>query len=318
MIYPDTEKNSTRIAILDFGTNTFNLLITDVSDENKLQVLHTSKEAVKLGEGGITKKIITENAFKRGINAIEQHLLRVKEFNVSKVYAFATSAIRDASNGKDFVQAVKEKFDIYVMIIPGEREAEMIYRGVRLSLDLDINPVLILDIGGGSNEFIIANKKEIFWKQSFNLGMARLLETFDPSDPISGPEINEVTEYLKTELKGLFKAIKKYNPILLAGASGSFETIAALLQHRFPARYVKDSLPAREIQYEDFLELHKILLKSTIEERRIMQGMEPVRVEMMVLASIFIFITLNESGIHRIIQSDYALKEGVIAEILNL
>jgi exopolyphosphatase/guanosine-5'-triphosphate,3'-diphosphate pyrophosphatase len=317
MIYPINTDN-TRIAILDFGTNTFNLLITDVSNENKLQVLHTAKEAVKLGEGGITKKIITPQAFERGLAAIERHLARVREFNVTKVYAFATSAIRDASNGKDFILAVKERFEIYVLIIEGEREAEMIYRGVRLSLKMDDNPVLILDIGGGSNEFIIANKKEIFWKHSFNLGMARLLETFRPSNPISLFEIEKLTTYLKTELKELFAAVNQYKPSMLVGASGSFETIAAILQHTYPAKYTKDNTPAREVDYLDFLSLHEILLKSTIEERKLMQGMEPVRVEMIVLASIFINVTLEKCGLKKIIQSDYALKEGVIAEILNL
>jgi exopolyphosphatase / guanosine-5'-triphosphate,3'-diphosphate pyrophosphatase len=308
----------TRIAILDFGTNTFNLLITEVSAEKKLHVLHTSKEAVKLGEGGITKKIITEAAFKRGMAAIERHLERVREFNVSKIYAFATSAIRDASNGRDFIHAVHEKFDIYVLIIPGEREAEMIYRGVRLSIQMEEKPWLILDIGGGSNEFIIANKKEIFWKHSFNLGMARLLESFSPSDPISPDQVKKLSEYLKTELKELFDAVKEHKPEVLLGASGSFETISALLGHMFPGKYASHANPSREIFYEDYLILHGILLKSTIEERRQMQGMEPVRVEMIVLASIFIQISLQECGIRRILQSDYALKEGVIAEILNL
>jgi len=308
----------TRIAILDFGTNTFNLLITEVSKENKLNVLHTAKEAVKLGEGGITRKIITEEAFKRGISAIEKHLVRVKEFNVSKVYAFATSAIRDASNGKSFIAAVKERFDIYVLIIEGEREAEMIYRGVRLSLQMDEKPVLILDIGGGSNEFIIANHKEIFWKQSFNLGMARLLETFNPSNPISPQEINTLIKYLKTELKELFSAVAEFKPVMLVGASGSFETVSAMLQHRFPGKYTQTHSTFREIFPEDFLALHEVLLKSTIEERKIMQGMEPVRVEMIVLASIFIKVTLEECRLEKILQSDYALKEGVIAEILNL
>jgi len=308
----------TKIAILDFGTNTFNLLITEVSTENKLNVLHTSKEAVKLGEGGITKKIITEKAFQRGLSAIEKHLEKVNEFGVTKIYAFATSAIRDASNGKDFIKAVQEKFDIYVLIIPGEREAEMIYRGVRLSIELDEKPILILDIGGGSNEFIIANNKEIFWKHSFNLGMARLLETFNPSNPISHFQIEELKTYLKSELKELFSAVAEFKPAVLMGASGTFETIYEILRHRKSAKYGATHNSAREIFIDDFFELHEILLKSTIEERKVMQGMEPVRVEMIVLASIFICVTLNECGINKIIQSDYALKEGVIAEILNL
>jgi exopolyphosphatase/guanosine-5'-triphosphate,3'-diphosphate pyrophosphatase len=316
-MYP-LNSEPTRIAILDFGTNTFNLLITEVSKENKLIVLHTAKEAVKLGEGGITRKIITPEAFERGISAIERHLVRVKEFNVSKVYAFATSAIRDASNGKSFITAVKEKFEIYVLVIEGEREAEMIYRGVRLSLQMDEKPVLILDIGGGSNEFIIANNKEIFWKHSFNLGMARLLETFNPSNPISPQEIKKLINYLKTELKELFSAVAEFKPSILVGASGSFETISAMLQHRFPGKYIRNHNTFREIFPDDFLAMHELLLKSTIEERRIMQGMEPVRVEMIVLASIFIKVTIEECGLKKIIQSDYALKEGVIAEILNL
>ncbi|MCB8994521.1 MAG: phosphatase [Bacteroidales bacterium] len=317
MIYPDNNEIN-RVAILDFGTNTFNLLIAEISDENKLHVLHTAKEAVKLGEGGITKKIITEQAFERGLTAIERHLERVREYNVHKIYAFATSAIRDASNGKDFIHAVQQKFEIYVLIIPGEREAEMIYRGVRLSFEMDSQPVLILDIGGGSNEFIIANKKEILWKHSFNLGMARLLETFNPSDPISKDEIQELESYLKTELKELFEAAKKFKPKVLVGASGSFETISALIQHRYSGKYKKDDKASREISYEDYQSIHNLLLPSSIEERRKMQGMEPVRVEMIVLASIFINISLSECGIQKIIQSDYALKEGVIAEILNL
>ena len=316
-MYPQNAE-PTRVAILDFGTNTFNLLITEVSAENKLNVLHTSKEAVKLGEGGITKKIITPQAFERGLSAIEKHLVRVKEFQVTKIYAFATSAIRDASNGKDFIHAVQEKFDIYVLIIPGEREAEMIYRGVRLSLDMDEKPILMLDIGGGSNEFIIANKKEIFWKHSFNLGMARLLETFNPSNPITPQQVDKLQSYLKTELKELFIPVTEFKPTVLLGASGSFETISAILQHRKPGKYGHDNQCNREIQYNDFLELHEFLLKTTIEERKLIQGMEPVRVEMIVLASIFIKITLQECGIKKIIQSDYALKEGVIAEILNL
>lgn len=307
-----------RIAILDFGTNTFNLLITEVGSGNKLHVLHTSKEAVKLGEGGITRKIITPDAFERGLKAVENHLVRVNEFGVKKIYAFATSAIREASNGKDFIQKVQEQFDIYILIIPGEREAEMIYRGVRLSCEMDENPALILDIGGGSNEFIIANRKQIFWKHSFNLGMARLLETFHPSSPISLAETEKIRTYLLHELQELFDAAAIYKPSYMIGASGSFETLFALLHHRYPGRYIKNSSSSREILYDDFLEIHEVLMKSTIEERRIMQGMEPVRVEMIVLASLFIEISLKNCGIIKIIQSDYALKEGVIAEILNL
>jgi exopolyphosphatase / guanosine-5'-triphosphate,3'-diphosphate pyrophosphatase len=307
-----------RIAILDFGTNTFNLLIADTGSEKKLNILHTCKQPVKLGKGGILKKIITKAAFARGMLAIEKHLQTLKEYNVEKVYAFATSAIRDAKNGKVFIREVKDKYNIYVHEIPGEREAELIYKGVRQSIDLGPMPVLILDIGGGSNEFIIASDKKIFWKHSFNLGMARMLEKFKPKDPISLEEVIKIETYLLHELQPLFDAVQLYEPAYLIGASGSFETFSALLSHRLPAKYTLIDSPKREIYLNDYLELHKTLLASSIEERKRMPGMEPVRVEMIVLASIFVNLTLTQCKLQKILQSDYALKEGVIAEILDI
>jgi exopolyphosphatase/guanosine-5'-triphosphate,3'-diphosphate pyrophosphatase len=140
-----------KIAILDLGTNTFNLLIAETPDDKELKIIHSSKHPVKLGKGGITRKIITEDAFARGLSAIDNQYEIINQFNVEKVYAFATSAIRDAGNGKDFIRKVKDRFSLYVNIIPGEREAELIYKGVRLSYNPGDKKVLILDIGGGSN-----------------------------------------------------------------------------------------------------------------------------------------------------------------------
>jgi exopolyphosphatase / guanosine-5'-triphosphate,3'-diphosphate pyrophosphatase len=307
-----------RIAIFDFGTNTFNLLIVDFSNEKKLNIINSSRQAVKLGKGGIHKNLITKDAFARGMIAIEKHLETIKEYKVEKVYGFATSAIRDATNGKDFIRIVKERFDIYIQEIPGDREAEFIYKGVRQSMNLGKEPVLILDIGGGSNEFIIANDKKIFWKQSFNLGMARMLEKFKPRDPIRRQEIDNIENYLYKELMPLFDAVQLYEPKFLVGASGSFETFSALLSHLYPEKYISNGNPSREIYLDDYLQLHQILLDSTIKRRKKMPGMEPVRVEMIVLASIFVNFTLKHCKVTKILQSDYALKEGVIAEILNI
>ncbi len=307
-----------QIAILDFGTNTFNLLIADTANNKHLNIIHSSKEPVNLGKGGIHKRIITEDAFKRGMTAIENHLETVKGYNVEKIYAFGTSAIRDAHNGRAFIKTVRERFNMYVHIIPGEREAELIYRGVRLSTDMGNDPALILDIGGGSNEFIIANNKKIFWKFSFNLGMARMLEKFSPNDPINQEDIEHIESYFNQELQPLFDAIQIYEPSYLIGASGSFETFSSILSHLYPAKYSLKDSSIHEISESDYLMLHKMLLKSTLEERKKMPGMEPVRVEMIVLASIFVNFTLKQCKLHKIFQSDYALKEGIIAEILNI
>ncbi len=122
-----------KIAILDFGTNTFNLLIAETGENSGLKIIHSSKEPVKLGHGGINDGVITPEAFKRGMTALENQFIKIKELGAEKVYAYATSAIRDAKNGKDFMREVDERYSLYVNIIPGEREAELIYKGVRQS-----------------------------------------------------------------------------------------------------------------------------------------------------------------------------------------
>ena len=307
-----------RVAILDLGTNTFNLLVSEASEENGFSIIHTAKEPVKLGKGGIHKRVITDEAMERGFLAIENHLRNLKKFQPEKIYAFATSAIRDAVNGKIFNKEVNDRYGIYVHIIPGDREADFIYKGVRLSIDLNEEKVMILDIGGGSNEFIIANKNKIFWKQSFNLGMARMLEMFPLSDPIQKKEIKILENYFDAELESLFMAVKEFGPTTLIGASGSFETFFSLLSHSLPGKYKNDTSHSREIELMDYYNLHQSLLKSTVKERMSMPGMEIVRVEMIILASVFVNFVLRKCNITKLFQSDYALKEGVIAEMLNL
>lgn len=307
-----------KIAILDFGTNTFNLLIADTGKPDKINYIHTSKEPVKLGEGGIIKGLITPEAMDRGIAAIGKQYEKIRELKAEKVYAYATSAIREAKNGREFMKLVREKFDLYVNIIPGDREAELIYKGVRQTCDFNDRKALILDIGGGSNEFIIADRSRIYWKESYKLGMARMLEQFKPDDPVSSETVEEIELYLQHELTTLFDAINKYSPEFLVGASGSFETFYALLSHKLPEKYTDGGRLNKEIFSEDFRGLYQILLKSTIKERKKMKGMEPVRVEMIVLAAIFVNFTIRKCKLQKIMYSDYALKEGIVAELFNL
>ena len=148
--------------------------------------------------------------------------------------------------------------------------------------------------------------------------MARLLEKFNPSNPITSEEIICIEDYLNEQLEPLFEAIKEHHPEDLVGASGAFETFFALCLNGIPEGYPLNGNHAREISIGDYSEIHEILLCSTMDERMNMKGMEPVRVDMIVLATIFVNFTIQKCGIRTIIQSDYALKEGVVAEILNI
>ena len=303
------------IAIFDFGTNIFNLLIAE-REERGFKILYTGKQPVKLGQGGIHSSFLTPDAFERGFTAIQNHMEVVRRFKVEEIRAFATSAIRNAMNGEDFVEEVRSRFGFRTRIIPGEREAELIYKGVRQSIRLTGNKVMILDIGGGSNEFIICNQEGVSWKHSFELGMARILELFTLSDPITEEEITAIESYFQQGIAPLMEAVKREKPMALIGASGAFDTFHALIQNRTGKE--PDGKPGRELPMKEYQKLHKSLLQSTELERMAMPGMEPVRVEMIVPASIFVSFVLRECRIGHLYHSGYSLKEGVIAELLGL
>ena len=308
-------KLQSMIAILDFGTNTFNLLIAE-RKERSFNIIFTSKQPVKLGRGGIQINRITPDAFERGFVAIQMHMETIKKYQVEDIRAFATSAIRNASNGQEFVDEVEKRFEFKVRVIPGDREAELIYRGVRQAFPMSKKKVMVLDIGGGSNEFIICDDQGISWKHSFELGMARILELFDLSDPITHEEIYAMEAYFKHELGPLFEAVKKEKPRTLIGASGSFDTFYAMMRLR--KGVVTDVGHSRPLPMPEFRRIRQKLIRSTHAERLNMPGMEPVRVDMIVAAVIFVSFVIRECNIKQLVQSDFALKEGVIAELVGI
>ena len=188
--------------------------------------------------------------------------------------------------------------------------------GVKQTLPFLNKRFLLLDIGGGSNEFIIADGENIFWKRSFKLGMARLLEKFKPSDPITTEEIVSIETYLNEELTELFEQVNQYKPQIFIGASGSFDTFVNMLASEGLLAHqegdIFHAIPLVAYQY-----LHDKLIHTSKDERAKMSGLEPIRRDMIVLASIFVNFVLNQTGIKNIYQSAYSLKEGAVFEMMN-
>ncbi len=307
-----------RLAVIDMGTNTFNMLIAEAGEGESYTIVCSGKEAVKLGEGGINKRVIAPAAYERGLAAMARLSNLLNEYKAEYVFAFATSAIRSAENGLQFIEEVNEKFGIPVELISGDREAELIYYGVRQAGDLGTSNSLILDIGGGSNELIIANRNTIFWKESFPMGIARLFERFNPSDPIKSNEIQAIEDYVEENLSSFFMAVLEHKPVRLIGASGSFDTFRALINsENGTGTYDKMNPPCFDIHLKDFYSLHHRLLKATREERINMKGMEPVRVEMIVIASVFVNFLLQKTRLKQMVQCSYSLKEGALDRIIK-
>jgi len=299
------------IAIIDMGTNTFNLLVAQTTGT----VLYESKLPVKLGEGGFRSGSLTSDAMQRAFNAINTHLKTAKRLGANRYYAFATSAVRDASNGKVFVNEVKQRFNIDVEVIDGNREAELIWKGVNAAVGLGESPAVVVDIGGGSNETIIANSEQIFWLQSSNLGVTRIAENFPISDPITTDELETIENHMLQTVEPLLLVVAKLNPRIMAGSSGAFDSFRKILVHKGIIHHTSNV--SAEIPVDEYLKLHHFFITSTHVQRLALPGLDPIRVDLIIPASIFVNLLVQKLGIKRIFQSDYALKEGFWVELSN-
>ncbi|MDG1767658.1 MAG: hypothetical protein P8H98_12755 [Flavobacteriales bacterium] len=302
---------SKRIAVIDCGTNTFNLLIADLEEGNWKTVFNT-KQAVKLGQGGFSKEGIRKERYLVGMDALKSHRETILNYQVDDTFAFATSALREAGNGQRFVKEAAERFGIHIKLIDGDREAALIMKGVRQSLDLKGETALIMDIGGGSTEFIIANDTQLFWKESFPLGVSRLYEQLQPQDPIEEEEVLSLKKHLSEVLLTLDQAVKEHSPVFLLGSSGSFDSIVDMAYFKWGGERNPLSNP---VSMDHFNSLFDELIGSTKNERLLVPGLQPIRADFMVIALIMIKFTLERYNLNRIHQSNYALKEGVLFEL---
>lgn len=304
------------VAIIDLGTNTFNLLIAQLLPPKTYHIKYSTKLPVKLGKGGINKNQLMPEAIERGIAALEEYKTIIEQYKVDKVYAFGTSAIREATNSQVFLKRAAD-IGIKIKVISGVEEAEYIYKGVQLGLDIGSKPVLIIDIGGGSTEFIIADNKKIFWKHSFLLGVSRLLEMFNPSDPVLPAEINKIENYLKDELKPLYSAVKQFPVNELIGSSGSFDSFAEIIAHRFHTPDVLNNKTEYNFDMEEVGVIFNELIASSNEQRLNMKGLVQMRVNMIVLAALLVRFVLRELNLTEMRLSTFSLKEGVMSELMK-
>jgi len=300
------------IAIIDLGTNTFHLLIAELNVKRP-EIIFQGTIPVKLGEGGMRDGQITASAFERGISALRQFKKNIDHHKAVQVKAVATSALRSASNGDEFIRQVLAETGIAIEIIDGNREAELIFSGVRAAINMKDQNSLIMDIGGGSVEFIICDKDQIFWKKSFEIGAARLMDQFHKSDPISESNINELYSFLNSVLSDLKIQLDIYKPIQLIGSAGAFETFASMIDPEFSILFEK---PEFNIELNQFERIAKFIICSSHEERAITASIPSVRVDMIVVATLLTRYVLNLYEFKTLKLSTYSLKEGILFEMI--
>lgn len=295
-------------AVIDLGTNTFHLLIAAVDAHSVIGVVYRERIYVRLADDGIES--IGPAPFARGIQALKHFRNKLEEYNVPSVSAIGTAALRTATNGEVFVRTAEKEAGIVIELIPGDREAELITTGVLAALPTLTDRILIMDIGGGSTEYIIASGKGVHWRQSFPIGVAILHRSFHHTDPISEHEIRQLEGFLMEQLRPLRNALADYPTTHLVGSAGTFDVMADILS----TAEQNDRQHYHELDMSGLEALHFQLISATLAERLAMPGLPNERADLIVVATLLLRHTIELAQISRITVSEYAMKEGILLE----
>lgn len=312
---PANSTPAKRIAAIDLGTNSFHAVLVDIYPDGSFRTVDKLKEMVILAEKGLENRL-SEDAMQRGLEALKRIKFLCDSQNVETILAFATSAIREAENGGDFIHLVNVEAGIKVRAISGKMEAEMIGYAVRHGVALSEEMVLMVDIGGGSVEFIVGNEKELIYFTSLKLGVARMAAKFVHSDPITAEEISALDEHFEEELQEVAEVVKKHKVRTIIGSSGTMENIAAMVAGRNSIT-AKISLNELEFSSADFLDFYEEFIGKDHSERLKEKNLEEKRVDIINPGLVLLKYLLEEYEIEKIRISESALREGMILKYIS-
>ena len=302
-----------RTAVIDLGTNTCNLLIAEINSQD-YKLVHQSKQLVKLGDKDIRSNRVSDEAVQRIEKCFSHFKQIITSFDTEKVRIVATSAVREAGNKIEILERLCNQTGWVVKVLTGDKEAQLIFKGVLLALDNLEKPTIILDIGGGSNELILAENNVISWKESKPTGMARVVNEFALSDPLKPEELKILQKFFTARHTRAIQICKEKKADTLIGCSGAFDTIADIIDEVNPGEKQRKK---QKLPLTHFYKVYESLIYSTRRQRIQMKGMDMVRVDLIVPAVIFIQQLIAQTEVKKIIQTDYALREGVLFEMMD-
>ncbi len=304
-----------KVAIIDLGTNTFNILIVNIEKDKPLDILLRTKSAVMLGDEGLMTGFLTDKAFARSYAVLRDYSGLINDYQCKQVFAFGTSAIRSAHNSEHFIGKVARELGIQIVPITGDEEISYIFRAIHAAVPMDDLNYLMVDVGGGNNELMIGNGDNMLWSNSYELGSARLLELFSPDDPISPNDIDRMYNYFDKQMADFADALRKYPVTRMLGSSGAFDTYAEMVSQQKKHRPLSLISTHYCFTSDDFNLIYKNIISSTSNERILISGLDTLRKDTIVMSSTFVKYLINKTQIRNIVQSSYALTEGVALEL---
>jgi exopolyphosphatase / guanosine-5'-triphosphate,3'-diphosphate pyrophosphatase len=304
-----------KIASIDIGSNTLRLLILESTGNAEFNLLVSKRNITRLGEGMDTQGKLAKNRMEATLKVLMEFRQTCLENGDPPLFAVATSAVREASNGHDFVRRAKNETGIDIKIIPWEEEARLTLEGVFWKIPDNNRKVITFDIGGGSTEFILSQGKEISGFCSTSLGVVRLTEKFISRHPIDEKEFLSLKNHLQKELQAVKKKLPAFRPELLIGTAGTVTTLSALKNNIYP--YDPEKIHASVFSRKDAESILEDLKRKSLRERLAMKPLEPGREDLIIAGTIIVLETMRAFDCETLTVSEYSLREGIILKTVN-
>ncbi|MBK8945934.1 MAG: Ppx/GppA family phosphatase [Ignavibacteriae bacterium] len=307
-----------KIAAIDIGSNSFHLIIAQISQNLNLEIIHREREVIRLSENFTNEsKIIS-------IELIEKSLLVLNKFSEiaklhkAEIFAVATSSVRESSNQNIFIKKIFDETGIQIKVIDGIEEARLIYLGISNSIKIKNKKCLCIDIGGGSTEFIIGENEKIIFSESLKLGAVRLTQMFFPDFTITESKIIDCKKYIEQNLAISKSKINFEETDIVIGTSGTILSVGNLINSIKFKKVNLESLNNFKIEKEDLFEIQKIILsEKTFEERKSIAGIDERRADIFPAGIILLTTIFEQFKIKEMVVSEYALREGIIFDTLK-
>ena len=302
----------TRVASIDIGTNTILLLIAEVG-EGEINPLFEMETVVRLGENLQKTGVISSQAMDRGLQTLTQYLKQCQVWEVQKLFAVGTSALREAKNSEVFLRLVKEKLNLSIEVISGEEEAQLSFLAVAKDLQEQEKSILVVDGGGGSTEFILGRGDQISRWISLPLGSVRFTEEFLHSDPVQEEEWQKMEQEIR---KLLINIPHSKEPLSIVAVGGTATTLASVEQglEDFIAERIHHFVLEKEALKNQLL----LYRTKTIEERKKISGLPMARADVILAGAAILYLTMEEVKRPSVLISCHGVRHGLIYKRLTL
>jgi exopolyphosphatase/guanosine-5'-triphosphate,3'-diphosphate pyrophosphatase len=305
-----------KLAVLDIGTNSIHMVLAEVQPDYTYKVLDRFKDMTRLGDGVFTSRRLSDQAMTRGLEVIKHLVMLARNKGYERIAAVATSAVREARNGGEFLKQVTEQTGLTVRVITGTEEARLIFLGVRNSISLPEQPTLVVDIGGGSVELILGNRQQIFHAKSLKLGAIRLKDEFLTRTPPSRGMLKRLETAIAAQLKATLAAFRIASLQQVVATSGMAANLAEIIHLKRTGRPLPQ-LNLATISLKELIHMEQLLARSNLKTRLAIAGLDPKRVDTLLPATVVLRLLLKFTGKTHLILCDKAIREGVIYDFIQ-